>query len=290
MQINPGLSKLSSLSKVRQREVVLPTAKITVVTRPLLVGDDIAIRSSIVSPDTYDSNICQLLYNHTEFPNNSKPDYQTFVDSITIADKQMLIWGILASTYREIKDEKVVCNKCKEENIVTIPYDDLIHDDSITIWTEPAPPKEYIRTCTINIGTEDIDRLEVDLGYLPISYRLAILSMISIEKIRENFNTLGTILSLPEQLASITKEIRIISPDNEISRINNIQELHIAYKNFLTYDIMELIQKEYSYFDKYNPRFYTHIQCPKCGNMILYEADMEVSLFRNYFHGLGFRE
>ncbi len=284
--LNNAFTKLSQLSKIKQRELVLPLAKEEVFVTPLLVGDDIQIRTSIMSPDNYDNEICSMIFKHTKFINREPaPTYQNFINELTLVDKQILLWGILNSTYKTINDEAITCSndKCKEKTTITIPYDDLFQEDSITLWEEELPPNQFIKTSIIDIGDEIIDKIEVDLSITPLSYRIATLRLITTEKIKENFELIGSVFTLPEQLTSITKEIRVIGGDGTVSKLNNIQEIHMAYNKYISHDIIEIIKTDYEIFDKYIPKFYINFICPKCNTSTKYSIDPEVYLFRNYF-------
>ncbi|MEM4385262.1 MAG: hypothetical protein QXD03_01805 [Candidatus Anstonellales archaeon] len=277
-----GISKLKILSEIKKREVVLPIVMERVITKPLLVGDDLSIRSSVVSPDLYDMNITKMIYNHLEFPNRDrKPTFDEFISTITNVDRQCALWGILSGTYGKIENEEVTCNKCGKTFKITVPYDDLIHDDTFTLWNENKPHTEYVRTVEFDINSGDILKLEVDIGLLPISRRLGVMGFVTVDKIRENFNLTKTIFSLSEQMSTITKEIRVVGTEGTV-KIDSIQEILIAYNNYLTYDIIEKIAEEFSYFNKYTPKFYVNITCNNCSDIIRYEVDMELGLFRSY--------
>jgi len=279
--MNNVFTKLASLSTIKKRELILPIAKLEVFVSPLLVSDDLQIRSSIVSPDNYDNEICSMIFKHTQFK-TTQLSYNDFLNKLTLIDKQVLLWGILNSTYKTISDENVKCSKCGNVSKVNINYDDLLHEDSLMAWEEDKPVDQFIKTCNIDINSEDITKLEIDLAITSLQYRISTLRLVSTEKIKENYNSIGSIFTIAEQLTSITKEIRVFSPDSTIYPINNLQEIHMAYYK-LTHDIIEKIRIEYEYFNKYIPSFYTNVKCINCENITKHTIDPEVFLFRNYF-------
>ena len=58
---------LGALNKIKRKEIVLPIAKKEVVVTPLSVGDDIALKTAIISPVRLDAEIMKLLWTHTDF-------------------------------------------------------------------------------------------------------------------------------------------------------------------------------------------------------------------------------
>lgn len=278
----PGITKLKILSEIKKKEVILPIMRKRAIASPLLVGDDVALRTSVMSPDLYDSRITKMIYEHLEFPDDEKKmTFNAFIQEATMVDKHAALWGILSSTYEKIEDEEVNCTKCGTTFKINIPYDELIHDDTFTLWEENLPPSEFVKTVSIPINKSGIKALEVDIGLLPLAYRLGVLRFIPVDKIRSNFEQTKSLLSLSEQMATITKEIRVIS-DDDVTKIDNLQEILIAYNSYLTYDVIEKISDEFTYFNKYTPKFYVVVPCNNCGEEITYYADMEIGLFRSY--------
>ena len=74
MALSEFLKMMQTISSIKKQEVPLPIARKSAVVNPLKVGDDLALRSSLVSPVNYDKDLTRLLYNHTEImENEDKP-------------------------------------------------------------------------------------------------------------------------------------------------------------------------------------------------------------------------
>ncbi|MEO5348935.1 MAG: hypothetical protein H7836_04750 [Magnetococcus sp. YQC-3] len=79
MSINAGaLSRLKNFNAIRQRQVILPIAKIRAMVSPLTVRDDLSLRTMVVSVDNYDRILSEILYRHTDFVDMNLPNGETF--------------------------------------------------------------------------------------------------------------------------------------------------------------------------------------------------------------------
>ena len=58
---------LKEINKIRRQEVVLPIARREVVVSPLSVGDDLILKTALISPVKLDKELMRLLWQHTEF-------------------------------------------------------------------------------------------------------------------------------------------------------------------------------------------------------------------------------
>ena len=58
---------LSKISKLKRKELILPIAKKEVVVSPLSVGDDMILKTALISPVKLDKELMKLLWQHTEF-------------------------------------------------------------------------------------------------------------------------------------------------------------------------------------------------------------------------------
>ena len=130
---------LKAINRIRRKEIILPIARREVVVSPLSVGDDLILKTALISPVKLDKELMYLLWQHTEFwfPNReeiAQPEVkngvqmppqnrgrkkkfksqeeddqsggkyrgiseQEFYNTISYFDKLVLIWGIYNVTY-----------------------------------------------------------------------------------------------------------------------------------------------------------------------------------------------
>ena len=60
------LKTMEHISGIKKQEVPLPITRKSAVVSPLLVGDDLTLRSSLTAPVNYDREMSKLLHSHTE--------------------------------------------------------------------------------------------------------------------------------------------------------------------------------------------------------------------------------
>ena len=285
--INSGFSILEALSKVKQREVPCPIIKQTAMTTSLMTIDDISLKTTIASPDTYDLELTKLVYNHVSFPNlEKKPSFNEFTNNISYIDRKALIWGIFASTYGTLGKVNIKCPYCDNEFTDEIKADDLIQPDTFTVWDKPVTFNEYVKTFDYICNLENIYKIEFDISLPSIYQQLNIIKLINSSKLKDNFNKVGNIFSKQEELASVIRQIKIYSkPDNPTvtERVILPKDIYKAVGN-LPLEISDAVLNNYSEeFDKFIPQFKKPFVCAQCNNEFDYISDPAVSLFRQFF-------
>ena len=53
-----------SIQNIKKMEMALPICKKMATMTPLLVGDDLSLKTTIASPQTYDRELCKLIEKH----------------------------------------------------------------------------------------------------------------------------------------------------------------------------------------------------------------------------------
>ena len=281
------LKTAQAISNIKRQEVPLPIAKKTAVVGALRVGDDLSLKSSLVSPVNYDREMSNLIHSHTEFIDTEgtirQMSFDEFCATSSNLDKMCLIWGLYKTTYETLGKKKFKCEKeqCKHEHQVDIPLEDLVHTDSFTVWEEDSPFYEY--TYPIDIPYEGfIYSFESRIPSIRDNNKL--MSNLSIEALQANLNQTGSVFTRTEQIALLTKSMSIkkqgdttgVAPKSE-----NMHEILMALQNYVPYIVSEQFFKQYSdKLDKYYPKFYTKIICPLCQNETTFNVDLEIEFFR----------
>lgn len=293
MALSEFLKLSEMISNIKKQEVPLPIAKKSAVVGPLRVGDDLSLRSSLVSPVNYDRDLTRLLYNHTEIIEAEgkpfvKENFEYFCATTSNIDKICLMWGLYKTTYETLGKRLIKCDKenCKTEFKEEILLDSLIQEDTFLPWEEDQPFHEF--TFPIKVPYEGF--IYLFNSRLPsIRDNNRLLSNISIEALQNTFQTIGALFSRAEQIALLVKSISIKPPkqDNAIET-ENLQEMLIALNNHVPHIVSEEFFKQYrNKFDKYYPKFYTMITCPECSQQIKFEVDLEIEFFRRSIFNRG---
>jgi len=282
-------NNLGNLSKIKQREVFCPIANLRAITTPLLASDDLVLRTTISSVDTYDFELIKLIFKHVKFPDLEMSGQQfnlnAFLSNLSHVDKQVILWGIFASTYGTLGDQTLSCRHCKHDNVVNINLNDLIHDDSFELWGESVPFTDYIYPIPKIINIENIYSITFNTSLSTIRQHLDILALIPANKLKENFEKSGAIFSRAEELASVTRNIVVHNSveDTEPAVFETVNENHSIISKFIPLDIIDDILTSYGdKFDKYAPKFKKDITCSNCGQDFTFSTDIEFSLFKRF--------
>lgn len=291
--ISPFLSVAQNACSVRKIETILPIACLPVVVSPLMTGDDLDLRSAVVSPVNYDRQLCKIFHKHTKIEDpsimESHISFQDFCSRISNIDKLSLMWGLYKASYDYLaKERSITCNnsECGEKFKVDIYLDDLIHDDTYIPWNEKDPDGNNVHfTNFYHPFKIDYENVEYHfLTKLPsIEDNNMLLGMISIDTLQYNLDTIGEIYTKPQLIASTTQSMRIVSKDGtfEPTETDNIQEILMALQSCTPYSISEEYFKQYDQkFKKYVPKFYKMVKCPHCSKEFNYNVDMELEFFR----------
>ena len=287
LNIAANFSALEKLKKIKQRETTCPILKQRAMTTPLMTIDDMTLKTTISSPDLYDLELTKLIFSHSVFPDLAEqPNFDQFINNLSYIDRKFLIWGIFASTYNTLGTLQITCPYCKNEFSDEIKAEQLIQSDTVKVWDKEQPFNEYFITVTYECNVEGLFKIEFDLGFPNIAKHLSVMKLISADKLKDNFAKFGTLFSKSEELAVVTRMIRVYTSPEDIDpqRYITIPQIHQVIVNFLTMDISDFVLNEYDkHFVEYVPTFKKPYTCSECGNDFDYIADPEASLYRQFF-------
>jgi len=283
---NPFLDMALSIQNIKKVEMIMPITRQVGTLTPLLVGDDLALKSTIASPQSYDYEICQLIYKHLQTINDGEqnqqiPPLQQFMQRLSNIDKICLLFGLYKVTYETLGKRKINCSSCKKEYYTEINADDLVHDDTFTMWEEDQPFTEYVYEISVPYG----DYMYVFGTKLPtMSEHNTILNYVTPDAVQSNIEKIGNLFATHEQMALLTKYIKIGHKDSQISeyvKTDNMQEILITFKSAIPKAIQsEFFRKYHDKFGKYQPKFYKIAACPECMKEQQRMVNIELEFFR----------
>lgn len=293
MTINK-LESFRSLISVNQKEVFCPITKLRAVVSPLLVGDDLDLRTMIVSPDIYDEVLTQLIYKRTTFVINNEQEnipqsYDEFITMIPSIDRQVLTWGIINSTYNTIGEQTIICNNndCRHQWKDIIKIDDTMRTDSIKIWDKDQPFNEYFHIIDFNFDNEsvDISKLSFKTGLPSILKLINVIKSLTPNEIKEQIDKFGTLLTRKHELISMVVEASIYDRKGNLkAAISDVDNLFQLFTEVITSKIGRKLEVEFKdHFSPYSVKFGKHYKCPKCETEFNFPVDPETELFSNFF-------
>lgn len=301
---------LSAINKIKRKEIVLPIAKKEVVVTPLSVGDDIALKTAIVSPVRLDAEIMKLLWTHTDFWKSEdeinrenyklntkaakdeliqtggvyyKPKEQEFYKTISYFDKLVLIWAIYLITYGTLGEREFECENedCKCKFKVDLDLEDTIHDDSLTLFDQDVPFTEYRIPISIDYSSDHILEFETKIPSMADYNRL--MRLIPVSELQNNLEKINNQFSLEQLMTLYTSKMSLYRKDNPDVReeSTDMQEILSCLRDTVNLNIAETFMREYiQNFSKYSVKFYKDIECPNCHKIHNVGVDVELELFR----------
>ena len=289
---SPFLDAMSKISAVKLTECVFPIARLTANFTPMVTGDDVSLRTSLVSPISYDRELCKLIIKHLTIvgeEGDKKLNYNELVASISNIDKLSAIWALYKATYDNLADQReMTCvNKdCKQKFKIDIPMDDLIHEDTYSFWdvvdAEGAIVPFYTYRTVITIDHKDtVYSFKAKLPSIKDNNTL--LGIVSIDALQYNLENTGSIFSKPQRLALLVDGLQVSSKSNAFDPIEtiNFDELLLSFNNYLPFQVSDKFFDEYNkLFEKYSPNYYLETACPFCGNVDKLTIDLETEFFR----------
>jgi len=288
------LRDLSSINEIRNHEIYCPIAKVRGLMSPLHASDDMKLKTMIVSIDLYDQELSALLYNHCRFPElesqNITVSWKDFLEGMSYLDRQVMLWGLFAATYKTLDPQTISCPYCSNEITDTIHANDLLQDDSLVQWEHSDPFTEYTFPIeyVIESETSAIDKVVFHTQLSNISRHIELLGIIPSEKLRQNYEKSNSLFSSTEELTSVTTKFEIVykDPEKESFVTDNLRQIHMLIQTQVTLDVSEdVLEKFDDHFNKYVPRFYKKYECSTCKRDFTYNVNLELSFFRRFLRG-----
>ena len=289
---SPFLDAMSKLSSVKLTECVFPIARLTANFTPMVTGDDVSLRTSLVSPISYDRELCKLIIKHLTIvgeDGDKKLNYNELIPTISNIDKLSAIWALYKATYDNLADQRemtCVAKECKQKFKIDIPMDDLIHEDTYSFWdivdAEGAIIPFYDYREIVSIDYKDtVYKFKAKLPTIKDNNTL--LGVISIDALQYNLENTGSIFSKSQRMALLIDGLQVSSKTNAFEPIEtiNFDELLLSFNNYLPFQVSDQFFNEYNkIFEKYSPSYYLETVCPFCGNVDKLTIDLETEFFR----------
>ena len=125
--------------KLPEYEVVTPQGNKKFTVRSMSIADEDNLKGSLIVPSSFPEHLAQVLWNCiVKKPENIKT-FNDFISNTTLKDRDALIYGLYATTYKNMHTYEVVCDKCGHTNTVNIDIDKALQG---TFWD----PNEVIDT------------------------------------------------------------------------------------------------------------------------------------------------
>ncbi len=117
--------------KLPEYEVVTPQGNKKFTVRSLSISDEDNLKGSLIIPSSFPRHLAEVLWNCiVKKPDNIKT-FDDFIANTTLKDRDALVYGLYATTYKNMHTYEVTCDKCGHVNTVVIDIDKALQG---TFW------------------------------------------------------------------------------------------------------------------------------------------------------------
>jgi len=272
-----ALENVLNIADIKAIEIELPILKTKVEVSSMTSEEELALKTSSVSPEGFLKKIDEILYKHCKFQNNEFDSYFDFLDNLYPPDKSLMIWALLNASYLVLPTVETICESCENKYIYDAKPQELIHGDSIEeIWTEVVGVDEFKIVKTV------LDEyLTFNIKMPNERTRLIIARIINPDDAKSNLNKNGNIVSNIENLLFFIDSIEVGRGNEKIVLTDILQDIYPFLKG-LPPKITDAIKNEVdtNEFDKYMPKFYLESNCARCDHKNKIDMDPEIAFFR----------
>ena len=106
-------------------EVITPQTKQSFLLKSLTIADEEKMKASLMSERKILQHLNKCIYDAID--NKENIPLEKFLSSVTLKDREALLYGLYHITYEEIRNYTVTCGKCGETQDVTIKASDTFN-------------------------------------------------------------------------------------------------------------------------------------------------------------------
>jgi len=106
--------------KYPEYEVITPQTNLSFTVRSLNVKEEERLKGSLMTPAKIHEHLNKCIYDAIVSKPESVTDYDTFLKTVTLKDRDALLYGLYHISYEEIRNYDVTCGSCTREYPVTV--------------------------------------------------------------------------------------------------------------------------------------------------------------------------
>jgi len=106
--------------KFPEYEVITPQTKHSFTVRSLNVKEEERLKGSLMTPTKIHEHLNKCIFDSIVEKPEHVTDYDTFLKSVTLKDRDALLYGLYHISYEEIRNYDVTCGSCQKEYPVTV--------------------------------------------------------------------------------------------------------------------------------------------------------------------------
>ncbi len=123
--------------KFPEYEVLTPQTNLSFTVRSLNVKEEERLKGSLMTPTKIHEHLNKCIFDSIVEKPEHVTDYDTFLKTVTLKDRDALLYGLYHISYEEIRNYDVTCGTCSREYPVTVQA-------SATFNFTPYPGKKIL--------------------------------------------------------------------------------------------------------------------------------------------------
>lgn len=246
-------------------EVITPQTKQSFSLRSLTIADEEKLKASMMNESKILSHLNKCLYD--SLADKSK-DYSlaTFLSTVTLKDREALLYGLYHITYEEIRNYSISCGKCNKSQDVTIKASDTF---SINLY--PGEIKEILDV-KIPVPLKVLTDVKIIIKQPTLADENDVMKRFSF-----NANTSNDMLMESLMIDSIEYTPQESTEPTILSDRNDILQ---AYLSLPSKDKKVLVDAYVKAFGDYKIELKMQSTCNSCGNTEVINIDLVDNFFR----------
>jgi len=248
-------------------EVITPQTKQSFTLRSLNVQEEERLKGSLVTPAKIAEHLNKCIFNSLVSKPEGVVDFDSFLRSITLKDRDALLYGLYHVTYEEIRNYQVKCTSCA-------------HDYAVTIQA----------SSTFNFNSYPGDNVLTDLHKeeLPVSKGVFVTVkqptlFDEITGITQLSNRPGSTIELITETLIIDKFEQDVQEKKEPLVYTDRADIIDAYLSLPARDKRKVYRTYEKAFGDFGIELKMQSNCTSCGNQDNYDIDLVESFFRALF-------
>lgn len=252
--------------KLPEYQVITPQTKLSFNVRSLNVQEEERMKGSLVTPSKITDHLNKCIYDSiTQKPEEIK-DYNTFLRTITLKDRDCLLYGLFHITYEEIRNYEIRCGSCRKEYPVTIKASDTFNYNEY--------PGENILSQRAKINLPVSKGVSVTIKQPSLFDETTALKELS--------NRPGSSIDFIIETLIIEKFEQDVTESKKPIVYSDRIDVLDAYMSLPAKDKRIIHEQYLENFGKYGIELKMKTFCPVCG----IEEDVTIDLVENFFHSL----
>lgn len=244
-------------------EIITPQTNKSFTVRSMNVQEEERLKASLITPQKITEHLNKCLFELMVKKPETITDFKSFLENITLKDRDSILYGVYHVTYEEIRNYDVRCVSCGKDYPVTIKASDT--------FNYTAYPKDDVLT----------KKIKVDL---PISTGIS--AIIKQPTLMDEMNAIKDLSGTPGYSVEIISETLVIDhferdiPEAiEPEVFNKRSDIIDAFRTLSPKDKRAIYERYVEEFGKYGIELKMKTYCQYCG----VEDVVNIDLFSNFF-------